>query len=288
MTHAAKPVMKPEEFRLFREYVEATFGLVLDADKEFNLTSRIAERLKELGLSTFADYYARLKFAPHRDEERLTFISYLTNNETYFFREEPQLQVFVEHVLQALMIEKKRKGVRRIRILSAGCSTGEEVYTLAMLLFEAGLFVWEWEIQIIGIDIDHHAIATAQRGLYRDRAFRSTSDYFLEKYFIANAHGYEVRESLRKITRFMHGNILDIGTAPDYRHVDIIFCRNVLIYFSDETITHIVGGFAKILSPGGLLFLGHSESLLRLSTRFLPIRYPGAILYRLKDGTETE
>jgi chemotaxis protein methyltransferase CheR len=284
MIPAVKHVMKPEEFRLLREFVEETFGLVLDGTKGSYLGPRLWERVQELRLSSFAEYYSYLKFAPCGGAERQKLISHITNNETYFFREEAQLKVFADEVLNALWEKKQKNRDRKIRILSAGCSTGEEVYTLAMLLHESGKFAWDWDVKIIGIDIDPQALAAAEKGVYSGRAFQTTQNSFLERYFIRCNNGYEVRESLRRITSFMPGNLLEFEKAVEDQGVDLIFCRNVLIYFNDETVKRVIESFARVLSREGLLFLGHSESLSRISSRYQPIRFPGAIIYRVRDG----
>ena len=284
MSFPVKSVMKPEEFRLIKEFVEKTYGLVLDSDKGSFLGSRLWYRVQELGLSTFGEYFSHIKFSPHATEERMKFISHITNNETYFFREEPQLKVFAGSVLQRLRLNKVNNDKRKIRILSAGCSTGEEVYTLAMLLFEAGLFAWDWDIRIIGLDIDSQALAIAREGMYSGRAFQSMPGHLLERYFIRCDHGFRIRESLQRITSFIRGNLLEIETVLDEQEFDIIFCRNVLIYFNDDTICRVIDRFGDSVTEEGLLFLGHSESLMRITDRFLPVRYPGTIIYQLNKG----
>lgn len=283
MESPAKPNMSPEDFRLIREFVSETFGLHLEEGKEGYLASRLRSRLEELRIRSFADYYSYLKFAPASPAEQLKFVSLLTNNETYFFREEAQLKVFADSVLPGLREARLKSGNRKIRIISAGCSTGEEAYTLAMLILESGKFVWEWDVEIIGVDIDAAAIAKAEAGVYAGRAFQSTPDHYLERYFRGCDRGLMVREVLRKMTRFVQGNLLNFERVAGEAGADIIFCRNVLIYFNDETTRRIVEGFDRVLARDGYLFLGHSESLLRITGRYLPLRFPGAIVYRPRD-----
>lgn len=278
------PVMKPEEFRLISEFVEEAFGLVLDNGKRIYLGCRLWDRIQDLRLSSFAEYYTYLKFAPHGIEERLKFIPYITNNETYFFREETQLNVFARNVLPELSAQKRANGDKKLRILSAGCSTGEEAYTLAMLVLESGKYAWEWDVKITGIDIDPLAIKRAEEGIYSGRAFQAMSTHYLERYFARLHDGYKVRETLSRITCFLQGNLLDLERIVDNHEVDLIFCRNVLIYFSDDTVKRAVDSFARILASDGLLFLGHSESLSRISACYHPVRYPGSIIYRVRDG----
>jgi chemotaxis protein methyltransferase CheR len=277
-----KTVMTPEESRLIREYVVEKYGLQIESGREEILSRKLLPRLGQLRLSSFSEYYAYLKFAPQAAGELDTFISLLTNNETYFFREESQLKAFSHEVLPSLKEKKLQSGDRTLHILSAGCSTGEEVYTLAMLVFESGCFAWNWDVCVTGVDVDTDAIATARRGIYSGRAFQSTPGRYLKRYFNQCSEGYQVSEGIRSVTRFMAGNLLNLGSLLPEGGLDIIFCRNVLIYFGDETIKSILDNFTRYLRDDGLLFLGHSESLVRLTDRYLPLRMPGAIIYQCK------
>jgi chemotaxis protein methyltransferase CheR len=276
-------VMQPEEFRLLREFVLEVFGICLDEGKERSLVRLLLPRLAELRLNSFAEYYGYLKFAPRGGEERRQFISLITNNESYFFREEAQLQVFLENVIPRLKEEKLARGERTVEIVSAGCSTGEEVYTLAMLLQESAAFAWDWELRITGIDVDYRALERARSGSYSQNSFRATAPQYLKRYFTPCGEQMVVRDALRKSVRFLEGNLLELEAVVPERQVDIVFCRNVLIYFRDDTSKRVVDNFSSLLAPGGYLFLGHSESLSRISSDYLPLRYPGAIVYSKKD-----
>lgn len=275
--------MNPEDFRLIREFVADEFGLLLDQSRGSYLTPKLLLRLEELRLNSFADYYACLKFSPRGSAEHQQLISLITNNETYFFREDLQLQVLAEHILPELKEKKQLAGRKKIRIISAGCSSGEEVYTLAMILLESGHFLWDWDIQIVGIDIDPEMIAKARAGIYSGRAFQTTPPQHLERYFSKCEDGHQVRESLRRVTRFEEANLLKLDHLKSPETVDVIFCRNVFIYFSDATTKKIVESFAELLSHEGHLFLGHSESLSRITSRYLPLRFPGAIIYKKRN-----
>lgn len=275
--------MRSEEFRLIKEFVEDQFGLLLDDGRESFLAQKLVPRLAELNLHSFTDYYSYLKYSPHSHEELSQFISLLTNNETYFFREDAQFTVMSQEILPAIKERKIARGERRLRIVSAGCSSGEEVYTLAMVLLESGLFLWDWDILVTGVDIDEQIIARAVHGVYSGRAFQTTPPRLIDRYFTPHAEGMQVKDSLRQLTRFTRGNLLQLENLFTAQSADIIFCRNVLIYFSEETSRQIVDSFATLLRPDGLLFLGHSESLTRISTHYLPVRFPGAIIYKKRD-----
>lgn len=283
MSCAPKPVMQSEEFRLIREFVINEFGLIIDEARMNYLSSRLLPHLAELGLETFLDYYACLKFSPRGSKEQQKFISIITNNETYFFREDAQLQVLAEHVVPRIKENKQQTGRKKIRLFSAGCSSGEEVYTLAMVLLESGHFLWDWDILVTGLDIDREMIARAQEGLYSGRAFQTTPQHFRDKYFTKKGDSYQVKESLSRITRFEETNLLRLDHLLANERADVIFCRNVFIYFNDDTVRKIVDNFSRLLEPEGYLFLGHSESLSRITSRYQPIRHPGAIVYRKRD-----
>lgn len=283
MSFAPKPVMQSEEFRLIREFVVEEFGLIIDEARLNFISSRLLPHLEELGLETFLDYYACLKFSPRGSREQQKFISIITNNETYFFREDAQLRVLSENVAPLLKEKKQHGGKKKLRIYSAGCSSGEEVYTLAMVLLESGHFLWDWDILVTGIDIDRGMITRAQEGLYSGRAFQATPQHYMDKYFTRKGDCFQVKESLRRITRFEEVNLLRLDHLLASDRADAIFCRNVFIYFNDDTVRKIVDNFAELLQPGGHLFLGHSESLSRITSRYQPIRHPGAIVYRKRD-----
>ena len=283
MSFVHKPVMRPEEFRLINEFVAEEFGFILDESRAGFLAARLTPRMTELRLESFSDYYTYLKFSPHFCEEHKRLLSLITNNETYFFREEAQLEVLTSHVLPALKESKSKSRDKKIRILSAGCSSGEEVYTLAMILLESCHFLWDWDIRITGMDIDTEMIARARTGIYSGRAFQTTPEKYMERYFSQCADGYQVKDALRRITSFKVGNLLRLDSFDGEDETDIIFCRNVFIYFSDHTTGKIVENFASLLRQYGHLFLGHSESISRVTSRYLQIRYPGAIIYRKRD-----
>jgi chemotaxis protein methyltransferase CheR len=271
--------MKPEDFRLLREFAEDRFGLIIDEGREASLSARLLPRLQELGLKTYAEYHDYLKFAPHAAEEIKHFVTLITNNETYFFREMAQLTALTEAILPELKAAKQHTGDRKIRILSAGCSSGEEVYSIAMLLINSGLFAWDWDLKVIGLDINHRVLKKAMNGVYEGRTFQATPAPFKDRYFREAEGGHGLRPHVRKVCEFVHGNIMtlsDVVREP----MDIIFCRNVLIYFDEDTTRSVISQFSSLLQGPGYLFLGHSESLLRITTSFMPVLHPGAVVYR--------
>jgi chemotaxis protein methyltransferase CheR len=272
--------LEEEEFRLLRDLIHERFGLYFDDNQRPSLRTRLAGRLAGLDLLSFEDYYHYLRFGPQRGEELQRMVTHLTNNETYFFREMPQLQVFADTVIRSLKDTKSAAGERSLRVLSAGCSTGEEAYTLAMILYDSGQFFWNWEVQVIGMDVDQVALEKARRGVYQHNSFRSLSPALKERHFVAVPGGTQVKEPIRRMVTFRPGNIVDPASFISLPPLDVIFCRNVLIYFSDAMILKVVRLFHEALVPGGHLFLGHAESLSRITDLFTPVRFQGAMVYR--------
>jgi chemotaxis protein methyltransferase CheR len=276
--------LSEEEFRLLRDLIHERFGIYFSDAQQGSLRGRLMGRLVSLDLLSFEDYYHYLRFGPQRSEELEVMASHLTNNETYFFREAAQLQVFADHVLKHVKERKTRSAERSLRILSAGCSTGEEALTVAMIVHDSGHFFWSWDVVITGLDVDHLALDKARRGVYHHNSFRGMDPALVERHFQMEGGAAQPREPVRRLVQLRQGNILEddsyLGLAP----LDAILCRNVLIYFSDSTILRAVRQFYQALAPGGYLLLGHAESLSRITDLFTPIRFPGAMIYQKPGG----
>lgn len=272
------------EFRLVREFIHERFGIYLKDEKRLFVQMRLYPRVMNLGLSSFNDYINHFKYGADRDREVSRVISMLTNNETYFFRELPQLIAFRDFLLKELHESKISSGHKSMKILSAGCSTGEEVYTLAMLAYETGSFFWGWDMHIMGMDISENALETARRGVYYPRSFRMTDPKYLAKFFSSNCENHSAKDSIRRMTSFVPGNITDPADWEDKKGFDIIFCRNVLIYFSEDKVKAAVENFHNALNPGGYLLLGHSETLTGIYDEFEAKRFPQTIVYKKKEG----
>ncbi|MGA1865790.1 MAG: CheR family methyltransferase [bacterium] len=249
-------------------------------EKRSFIQMKLNPRFISLGLNSFREYIQFLKYGPESEKESGRMISLLTNTETYFFRELAQLNVFRDFLLPELRKEKMTRNEKRIRILSAGCSTGEEVYTLAMLIFDSGIFFWGWEVEVIGMDINERAIKAAREGTYYERSFRLTNPEYKKRFFTLNSGDFIIKDSIKRMTSFVSGNITDQITISD---IDAIFCRNVLIYFSDEKLKTAIKNFHMALRPGAHLMLGHSENLAGVFNGFETRRFPGAIIYKKRE-----
>jgi len=269
--------MSPEDFRLLRDAVGARMGLSLAPSTRPALERRLRERLAVANVKSFAEYYQYLLFDPTADDEWDSLYDLLTTSETYFFREDYQLRAFQEEVLPALAEQARSR--RRLTIWSAGCSTGEEAYTIAMLIHEANLGSG-WEVRVFGSDISKRCIAVARRGVYGPSSFRTTSKDKRRAYFIERADGSHVAERIRTMCHFGQMNLLEPDKARLIGRVDAIFCRNVLIYFDPHARRSVIDLFHERLYPGGVLLLGHSESLLNISTAFELLHLKEDLVYR--------
>lgn len=276
--------MRPEEFRLLRDLINDHAGIYFDDDAITSFDRRLSERLIALDLAGYDEYYKHLRFNLRGPAELDEAIEVLTTNETYFFRQEYQLRGFRDEVLPRLAAESS--GRRRLAIWSAGCSTGEEAYTIAIFVHESGLFTG-WDVRVIGSDISKRSVATARRAIYRGSSFRAISEAARHTYFRDTPEGPQVVDYIRKMCHFGHLNLLDGGKCSIVGRVDAIFCRNVLIYFDVRSRRQVIDNLYERLIPGGYLMLGHSESLLNVSTAFELVHLREDLVYRKPEIAQT-
>lgn len=274
--------LRPEEFRMLRDLVNAHAGLHFGDDALVIFDRRLSERVAELQLAGFDEYYKYLRFNVRGPAELDEVIERLITTETYFFRQEYQLRAFSRELLPRLAASNQSS--RRLAIWSAGCATGEEVYTLAILVHESGLFDG-WEVRVFGSDISKHNVASARRGIYRSASFRTTSPEARRSYFEDTSEGSRVRDTIRRNCHFGQLNLLDAGRASIVGRVDVIFCRNVLIYFDLRSRKTVIENLYERLLPGGYLLLGHSESLLNVTTAFELVHLSEDLVYRRPVST---
>lgn len=254
-------------FRLLRDFIHGYCGIYFDDGSKFLLERRLMRRLEQRQLRSFEEYYHFLRYDRKREEELAVLVDNLTTNETYFFRESPQLRAFSEEILPELRETLADRKV--IRIWSAGCSTGEEPYTIAILLLESGDWWRDWQVEILGSDINQRVLHTARKGVYKKSAHRVTSPEMLAKYFIEEEKGnYRIADRVRELVSFSYLNLLDPHKTSLISNMDIIFCRNVIIYFDKEAKKKVIESFYEKLRKGGYLLLGHSESLINISNAF--------------------
>lgn len=270
--------MSDDTFRLVRDFVKNHCGLYFDDESKFLLEKRLSRRVETYRLKNFEDYYHLLMYDKRRDEELSAVIDILTVNETYFFREFSQLRAFAEEIVPEITERKKNR--KKLRIWSAGCSTGEEPYTLAILMIEKG-FIPEWEIEILGSDINQRVLHVARRGIYKKSAFRNTEEYYIRKYFTDEGSGnYRVTDPVRGLVNFSLLNLMDPFKVRFVGEMDIILCRNVIIYFDLDSKKKVINRFCDRLTEEGYLLLGHSESLMNISTAFVLRHLKNDLVYQ--------
>jgi chemotaxis protein methyltransferase CheR len=252
-------------FRLLRDQIYKRSGMWFNDSSKYLLQKRLSPRARELNFDSFQKYFYFLQYDPRADAEFDQIFDLVTTNETYFFREPAQLTAFIEEIIPDLL---SRKSIKKIRIWSAGCSSGEEPYSLAMLLQEAGWYDHA-AFEIFASDINQAVLSKARKGQYRESAFRATTPALREKYF--NRDGdtlWRVKDEVRNRVSFGRLNLYDEARVSLLGHLDVVFCRNVIIYFDDSSKKVVVNNFYNRLIDGGYLLLGHSESLISLSTQF--------------------
>ena len=255
-------------FRLLRDLVHSYCGIFFDDGSKFLVERRLARRLEERQVRTFEEYYRFLRYDRKRDEELAVLVDNLTTNETYFFRESPQLRAFAEEILPELRTTLADR--KSLRIWSAGCSTGEEPYTIAMLLLESGTWWRDWQVEILGSDINQRVLHTARKGVYKKTSHRVSTPEMMKKYFIEEGKGdYRIIDTVRELVSFSYVNLLDPFKTSLINNMDVIFCRNVIIYFDREAKKKVIESFHDKLREGGHLLLGHSESLINISNAFV-------------------
>jgi chemotaxis protein methyltransferase CheR len=274
--------MSDDEFLLMRDCIYAHSGIFFGMDSKYLIEKRLSHRLRELNLVSFCDYYHYLKYNRYREQEFVEIMNVITTNETYFFRESYQLKAFSEEIIPELIARKSALGNRSLRIWSAGCSTGEEPYTIAMLLSDIAELKG-WHIEIIGTDISQKVLQQARLAVYGKSSFRATEEKDLERFFVPQDDSYTVKSHIRELVTFNHLNMLDVERPTQCGTFDIVFCRNVIIYFDMAARKRAVESFYSALHTGGFLLLGHSESLMSISTPFTLRHYKNDMVYQKPD-----
>lgn len=272
-------VMDDDEFRQLSDLVYRNSGLYFGPEMKYLLERRLGKRLRILELKSFRDYYYYLRYHQNKAAEFVAAIDCLTTNETYFFREEAQLKTFTGEILPEIRKKKENTGDKELRIWSAGCSSGEEPYTIAMLMIDMPSFD-DWRINIIGTDINQRVLQSARKGVYGPASFRSTDAYYRKRFFTEVDGQYRISDQVRTLVSISHLNLFDVPRVALLGKVDLIFCRNVIIYFDPPAKKKIVESFYHRLRPEGFLLLGHSESLLNISNDFAPRHFRRDLVYQ--------
>ncbi len=257
--------MTDREFRWFAELVRSHCGLTFTPETRFLLERRVARRMRELSITSLSAYQYELRQDSKRDGELAELIDELTTNETYFFRERSQLRALMAEILPEALVARRERGSGPVSVWSAGCSSGEEPYSLVILAREAG-FDPQRDLRVYASDISRRMMKRARAGNYREASFRETEPALREKYFEEKDGTWTVSDAVKKCVDFIHLNLTDRSRIALLGSMDVILCRNVMIYFDADTKREVIGTFENKLRAGGHLLLGHSESLINVTS----------------------
>jgi chemotaxis protein methyltransferase CheR len=273
------PLLSEGEFRLFRDLIYEECGVHLGPEKRTFLESRLKKRMDEIGVKSAYEYYNLVK-GGSKSRELTSLLDMLMICETSFFRNQPQFDLFRNTVLPGIVERKNKLGVRTIRVWSAGCSTGQEPYTISMTLLESLPTGENWTFRVFASDLSFTALERAQMGMYKPDQMRGINEYHLKKYFREENGSFFISDQVKRNVIFDYHNLkYDNGL----RGLDVIFCRNVMIYFDLDEQRRLISRFAGCLVPGGHLFIGHAESLQALSNRFTMLHQNKGIAYKLDE-----
>lgn len=267
--------IKDDEFVELKDIIYKNAAISFADTKKYLIENRLSKRLQELNFTSFKDYIYYLKYDAKKREEMEILLNQVTINETYFLRERAQM----DHMVKSVIPDLIASGKRNIRIWSAACSSGEEPYSIAILLNEAGLFA-KANIEILATDINTEVLDIAMKGIYRTISFRGVPPMIQDKYFTKDGFAFKLDPNIMSKIKFFQGNLLNPMMSAKVGRLDIIFCRNVLIYFDIPAKQKVIELFYKALGQPGALYLGHSETLNKISDHYKMENFGGGIIYR--------
>ncbi len=280
MVQLKKYELTEDDFERFRRLINEASGIFFDRSKKDVLRLGLSDRAEATGSGSLSDYYDLLTTDAERETELKRLLANLSVQETQFFRNRPQFDALHKYVIPEI-IRRKAREHHSVRVWSAGCSTGQEPYSVAMTVLDVLPDPEGWAIEIMGTDLNDEALEAARRGWYPDRRLNGVDRPNLEKFFRQEGKGYAVAEPLRRLVRFeRHNLVTDPLPIGSFGTCDVVFCRNVIIYFTHETAKYVIEHFFDILNPGGYLFLGHSETLWKMSAKYSLVEMGDAFIYR--------
>jgi chemotaxis protein methyltransferase CheR len=275
-------MLTEEEFRLFRNLIYQESGIYFKETKKDFLENRVVKRMSET--KTQSPYWYYKLVTERRSQELIRLLDTMTVNETSFFRNRPQLELFREVVLRDILSKKLSDPAKRLRIWSAGCSTGEEPYTIAMLVHQELLGRSGWDVKIFASDLSLKALQAANKAEYAlDKVMATVDDAFIARYFSKNGDTTRVKDEIRNMVVFDYHNLKNDNGLKD---LDVIFCRNVMIYFDMEEQKRLATKFYQSLVPSGYLVIGHAESFQGWNTGFRFIYHKGGTAYKKPAAEE--
>ncbi len=270
-----------EEFVQLRDFIYQQCGIFIAENRKYLVENRLSNRIKELKLKSYSEYYKFLRFDISKKTELNRLFEVVTTNETSFYRNPPQLKVFQDTVIKNTIDECRKAGKKRLRIWSAGCSTGEEPYTIAIILHEIlKTEISQWDIKITASDLSEAVLQAGRQGIYSEYALRTTPKDIVQRYFTPKDATFVINPNVKRLVHFCQINLNDKMQMSRVDKSHALFCRNVIIYFDNDMKKRVINAFYDNLLPGGSLHIGHSESLHNISRAFSPEHYTGIIVYR--------
>lgn len=264
--------LSDKDFEAFKTLIYKESGITFSASNRSILESRLKERLREQKLNTVMEYY---NIVSKNTEEMKTFLDSITTNLTRFFRNQPHFDALQHYVIPELVKLKKAAGLKRISVWSAGCSTGEEPYTIAMVLkkhLPVGMVG-----EVTASDLSLKCLMVGQKGFYNEAKVAGIPDDYLKSYFDKIDDGYQIKREIMSMVKFDYHNLKHDSNRTDF---DIVFCRNVIIYFDEAAQQDVIDRFWRAMSPKSFLFIGHSESLFGMETKFEFLKTNWACFYK--------
>ncbi len=272
--------LSDELFKQLREFIYQKTGIYFQDNKKYLLEGRIGKRVQFLELSGFDQYLQLLKSSRGANELPYLYEA-VTINETFFFRNEPQFEVFEKTLVPEIIARRGVNGKVKIKVWSAASSSGEEAYTIAMIYLEKLKPKYPWlELEIIGTDINEAVLETARSGIYREYSIRNIPRQYLEKYFDAEDGKFYLHDEVKRLARFENLNLYDRARMKRMSQIDIVFCCNVLIYFDQKSKIQVVSDIYDAMNTGGYLFIGYAETLHGISSAFKLINFPKTVVYK--------
>jgi chemotaxis protein methyltransferase CheR len=281
--------LSTDEFGLFQELLIETSGLFFEESRNQSLHLALWQRLQHRGYDSYREYYNLLKFHPEGRHEIRELLDLITIGETYFFRNKAQFDVLMRFVLPEIIQRKINSRDKCIRAWSAGCSGGDETYSIAMAMMEVIPSYEEWSISILGTDINRNGLACAKGAIYGAKHIAHLPKEYLGKYFKVEGSTYKLNAKVQELTQFEYHNLAkDPFIYERMQNTDIIFCRNVIIYFDGQTTQRVIENFHNCLAQDGYLFLGHSETLWQITDKFERVEFPQTFIYKKRLGPVQE
>jgi len=276
------PDLTDEEFLLFQNFLSQNSGIFIDDSKRDSLRKALLARTTSMNLTGYSDYYKFLKYNPRGEEEFKELLNLITIGETYFFRDAKHFLTLRKYVLSEIIKRKQREKNKGIRIWSAGCSTGEEPYSIAMTIVESLPDIHTWDVEIFASDVSTMALNKARQAEYSKWSFRATDRSYIEKYFIQEDKKFILKDQIKQMVNFEYFNLIKepfpLSKMGDYW--DVIFCKNVTIYFKPDSTKRVIRNFYNSLQKEGFLFIGASESLYHISSEFKLLEIDGDFIYQ--------